>query len=94
MCRAIPGMLRKVLALWPGLRWRLGILRALLDSAAGAQGIPVLGSRHAAAEPSIAQDLLQEVQPGLSAVQSALDAPLQSLVRCPISRHVAMMMAC
>lgn len=61
-CRAVPGMLERVLALWPGLRWRLGILRALLVSAAAAQTIPVLGSSRNPAEPSIAETLLQQVQ--------------------------------
>ena len=64
--RAVPGMLERVLALWPGLRWRLGILRALLVSAAAAQTIPVLGSSRTPAEPSIAQGLLQQVGPPTS----------------------------
>ncbi|KAK9821480.1 hypothetical protein WJX74_000721 [Apatococcus lobatus] len=59
--RAVPGMLEKVLAVWPGLRWRLDILRALLDSAAGAQTIPVLGASRTPAEPSIAHSLLQQL---------------------------------
>ena len=58
-------MLERVLAVWPGLRWRLGILRALLDSAAGAQAVPVLGSSRTPAEPSIAHSLLQQVGLGV-----------------------------